>query len=70
MSEIDNKDTILHFLYKNYRGETSDRSVLPMNIKFGRSKHHPNKDQWLLEAMDIDKKAVRLFAMRDIIKFY
>ncbi len=51
--------------YKNHRGVTSIRTILPESIFWGSSEWHP-QPQWLLNAYDVDKKAYRWFAMRDI----
>ena len=55
----------LEFRYKNHRGETSQRRVKPLRIYWGNTEYHPDS-QWLLEAFDEDKKALRDFAMADI----
>jgi predicted DNA-binding transcriptional regulator YafY len=51
--------------YTNYRGERALRKIIPNNLFFGISAYHP-ESQWLLEAWDIEKKASRTFAMKDI----
>lgn len=53
------------FIYKNHRGETARRNVQPISIKFGATQWYPEA-QWLLEAYDNDKEAVRLFALKRI----
>lgn len=58
----------LKFVYINYRGEKKERKVIPIKIWYGHTEYHP-KDQWLLKAFDIDKKAERDFAVKDIKKF-
>jgi predicted DNA-binding transcriptional regulator YafY len=55
----------VRILYTNYRGETSLRRIRPERIFFGSSDWHPEA-QWLLEAYDVDKGALRGFAMKDI----
>lgn len=55
----------LRFIYTNHRGETDQRTVIPMSVRFGSTKWHP-KPQWLLKAFDLDKDAEREFAMGDI----
>lgn len=60
-----NKDKIIEIIYTNYRGETSNRKIIPQNIWFGETEWHPQK-QWLLDAFDINKNANRSFAMKDI----
>lgn len=51
--------------YKNYRGETSNRKIIPQKIYFGSNEYHP-EPQWLLDAHDLDKDAKRSFALKDI----
>jgi predicted DNA-binding transcriptional regulator YafY len=55
----------IKIVYKNYRGETALREVLPQRVWFGATEWHP-EEQWLLEAIDLDKGAPRSFALRDI----
>jgi predicted DNA-binding transcriptional regulator YafY len=56
----------LVFHYKNWRGETSIRRVKPLRVWFGSTEWHP-KDQWFLEAEDIEKGEKRDFALNDMI---
>lgn len=51
--------------YTNWRGERATRVIEPWSITFGRTEHHPER-QWLIKAWDIEKEAVRTFAMKDI----
>lgn len=51
--------------YTNYRGERSLRRVLPLGIFWGANEWHP-EEQWLLSAMDLEKNAARIFAVKDI----
>ena len=51
--------------YTNWRGEVTARHIRPMRIYFGSTDWHP-EEQWLMEAMDLDKQQVRVFAMRDM----
>ena len=51
--------------YTNYRGETSIRQIIPLKIWFGKTDWHP-QEQWLLDAIDVEKNAERSFAMKDI----
>lgn len=55
----------LSFVYRNWRGEVSQRRVRPLGIRFGSTEWHP-EPQWLLRAVDLDKDEEREFAMRDI----
>ena len=52
-------------VYTNYKGITAVRHIVPDNIYFGKSEWHP-EPQWLLLAYDIDRKADRSFALKDI----
>jgi hypothetical protein len=53
--------------YTNWRGERSERRILPSRIVFKSNEWHPER-QWLLEAIDLDKGslAFRTFALKDI----
>lgn len=51
--------------YTNYRGERGKRVIVPHNIWHGTTDYHP-VPQWLMTAWDIEKKALRVFAMCDI----
>ena len=53
------------FVYRNHRGEISERRVTPLGVRYGSTKWHP-EHQWLLCAYDLDKGAQREFAMKDI----
>lgn len=55
----------LSFWYKNWRGEVSERVVIPMRIYHGATEWHL-EPQWLLEAWDMEKHAARAFAMADM----
>ena len=56
---------VVKILYTNYRGETNFRNIIPETLWFGVTIWH-KEEQWLLDAYDIEKDAVRNFAMRDI----
>jgi len=58
---------ILQFEYKNYKGVTSIRNVIPYKVWFGSTDFY--KEQWLLHCFDVDHKQERNFAMREIIRF-
>lgn len=55
------------FLYKNYRGEISKRKVIPVKEYKGSTEYHP-EHQLLMEAIDLDKNEIRIFAVKDIIE--
>lgn len=54
--------------YTNYRGETADRKVLPINIQFKSNEFHKEK-QWLMSVYDVERGVHREFAMKDIHSF-
>lgn len=49
--------------YRNWRGEVSERRILPILIRYGTSKWHP-EPQWLMLATDVDKGEEREFALK------
>lgn len=51
--------------YTNHRGERAERRVLPVGIVYNATKWHTSY-QWLLLAKDLDKDAMRDFALSDI----
>jgi predicted DNA-binding transcriptional regulator YafY len=55
----------VRILYKNYKGETSWRRIVPGQVRFGANEWHPQA-QWLMDALDLDKGAPRSFAMAEI----
>jgi len=59
------KDTIT-FTYKNYKGDFSERTVIPERIKYGYSQYHGPHDLCLLWAYDVNKEQYRDFAIKDI----
>lgn len=50
--------------YKNWRGVTSTRNIIPNYIYYGSTEYHP-EDQYLLKAYDLDRRENRLFAFKD-----
>ena len=54
--------------YTNYRGETADRRIIPIGIRFGSCEWHP-EEQWLLDAFDLDRGADRSFALKDVLQW-
>jgi hypothetical protein len=56
---------IVTFTYQNHRDETVMRTAFPIAIEWKKTKWHPI-EQWILEAWDMDKDAMRSFAMEDI----
>lgn len=63
-------EPILQFTYKNYKGNVALRNVVNPKIIWGTSAwHNDGQPCWLLEAFDLDKQAIRGFAIDDIIGF-
>jgi predicted DNA-binding transcriptional regulator YafY len=52
-------ETAVEILYTNWRG------VIPQRLTYDATEWHP-EPQWLMEAFDCDRKAMRSFAMKDI----
>ena len=52
-------------LYKNWKGVTSYRNIVPKSVEFKSTEWHP-EEQWILNAFDVDKQADRAFAVKDI----
>lgn len=59
----------LKILYTNWKGETSVRNIIPQEIYFGSNQWH-KEEQWLLQAIDVDKGAQRTFAVGNIDFIY
>lgn len=54
----------IQLTYTNWRGETSERKIIPIGVWFGSTDWHP-EPQWLLKAHDCEKGAQRDFALKD-----
>lgn len=52
--------------YTNWKGRYGVRRILPLRIYWGRNQWH-DEPQWLLDAQDLDKAAVRSFAVKHIV---
>lgn len=52
-------------VYTNWRGDTAERTIVPIKIWFGSTEWH-KEEQWLLRALDTEKQAERDFAVKDI----
>jgi hypothetical protein len=65
----DPSSAILRVRYKNWKGETLERNVLPLGkLEFKSTTYHPTP-QWILPVYDLDKKALRDYALADIEEF-
>jgi hypothetical protein len=56
----------LTFTYRNHRGETAVRRVVPIRVWYGHTDWHPDP-QWLMDAHDLDRGEVRTFALADMV---
>lgn len=52
-------------MYTNWKGEKRQRQITPINLWYGCTEFHP-EPQMLLLAMDVEKKQLRDFAVKDI----
>jgi hypothetical protein len=62
---LDPQGPPLTIIYTNWRGETAERSIVPIRPWFGSTEWHP-EPQWLLTAFDVEKQAARDFAWAGI----
>jgi predicted DNA-binding transcriptional regulator YafY len=65
MTETHSSEKTVAILYTNYRGETAVRRIVPKRIWFGKTDWHP-EEQWILDALDVEKGADRGFALKDV----
>lgn len=59
------KQNPIQVRYTNYRGQTEIRTIIPLRFCFGSTEYHP-EEQWLLEVWDVQKNALRTYALKDI----
>lgn len=55
-------------IYRNWKGITSERNILPERIWWGSTEWHP-EPQWMMRALDLDKSEIRNFAMQDVLSW-
>ena len=55
----------IRFVYRNWQGVVAIRTARVMSLVYGSTEWHP-EPQWLLQAVDLEKGAVRLFAIGDM----
>jgi predicted DNA-binding transcriptional regulator YafY len=55
-------------LYKNYKGRTTYRNILPIELWYGTTKYH-REPGWLLTANDLDEAELRDFSMEGILEW-
>lgn len=56
---------MVRILYTNWKGVTSYRNIIPESIEYKSTEWHP-EEQWILNAIDVDKNAMRGFSLKDI----
>lgn len=54
------------FMYRNHRGELSERTVIPRGVAYGVSKYHGTQPNWFLIALDKDRNDIRTFVLDQI----
>lgn len=62
-------EKIVTIVYTNWKGVTAVRQIFPVRVFFGNNEWH-KENQWLLEAIDLEKNATRTFAMKDIRSWF
>ena len=65
LEKIEKDKKIVKILYTNWKGVTSYRNIIPESIEFKATEWHP-EEQWILNAFDVEKNAIRGFALKDI----
>ena len=61
----DKDKEVVKILYTNWKNETRYRIIKPISIEFKATEWHKD-EQWILNAVDIEKNAMRGFAIKDI----
>ncbi|MBM3232810.1 WYL domain-containing protein [Candidatus Pacearchaeota archaeon] len=56
-------------VYTNWKGETSERRFVPLEIYYGNLKPYHEQMQWLLKGWDMEKKDYRHYALAGIKKW-
>lgn len=52
--------------YTNWKGTTRKRSIIPLELEYGKTKFHP-EEQWLVKAVDCEDRQIKFFALKDMI---
>ena len=60
---------IMRIKYRNWKGVTEDRRILPIRVEYLSTEFHP-KPYWALIAHCLERDAERAFRMSDIEKIY
>ena len=64
-NNLEQDKKLVKILYTNWKNETRYRLIKPISIEFKSTEWH-KEEQWILNAVDIEKDAIRNFAMKDI----
>ena len=59
------EEQLVQILYTNWEGKTELRTIVPSQISFMKTVWHP-EEQWVLLAWCCNRKADRIFAIKDI----
>jgi len=62
------ESSTVEVIYKNWRGETRPRKIIPLDFHYGNTEWHPD-NQLLLRVWDLEKKDYREYAVRDIVEW-
>lgn len=68
-NHLADKKTLLRFRYTNYKDETSDREVIPLQVEYGVTPEHKTPC-WLLRSWCMDRKAERSFIMSKMLNVH
>jgi len=58
------EEMAIRVIYRNWKGEEGIRHILPLRVWYGSTEWH-KKEQWLMKVYDIDKEAMRDYALKD-----
>ena len=59
------KSKAIRVRYRNWKGETAVRSIIPLGVFYGSSEFH-KEEQWLLKVWDLEKSDYRTYALKGI----
>ena len=65
MEDKNKNKEVVKILYTNWKNETRYRIIKPISIEFKSTEWH-KEEQWILNAVDVEKNAIRNFAIKDI----
>lgn len=68
VSEILDK-RVVTIQYHNHRGQTVERTILPLGLRYCSTEWHPGQPQWMMDAIDVHRGVERTFAVKDILKW-